>query len=130
MGYVLVAELLSRRLRRRDDVAVALGAPVRLSVGPLRRRRWRLALPWRAAKRKHDMNRVVILGWIIFLSGSAIWLYGYCVTGHPSIINWHARTPWWIADFMPNLESELGMLLCIVGMVPMYWPASQSKPRA
>ena len=76
------------------------------------------------------MNRVVILGWIIFLSGSAIWLYGYCVTGHPSIINWHARTPWWIADFMPNLESELGMLLCIVGMVPMYWPASQSKPRA
>ena len=24
------------------------------------------------------MNRVVILGWIFFLSGSAIWLYGYC----------------------------------------------------
>ena len=60
MGYVLVAALLSRRLRRRDDVAVALGAPVRLSVGPLRRRRWRLALPRRAAKRKHDMKRVVM----------------------------------------------------------------------
>ena len=39
------------------------------------------------------MNRVVILGWITFLSGSAIWLYGYCITGHPSIINWHARIP-------------------------------------
>ena len=60
MGYVLVAALLSRRLRRRDDVAVALGAPVRLSVGPLRRRRWRLALPRRAAKRVHDMKRVVM----------------------------------------------------------------------
>jgi capsular polysaccharide biosynthesis protein len=60
MGYVLVAALLSRRLRRRDDVAVALGAPVRLSVGPLRRRRWRLALPRRAAKREHDMKRVVM----------------------------------------------------------------------
>ena len=60
MGYVLVAALLSRRLRRRDDVAVALGAPVRLSVGPLRRRRWRLPLPRRAAKRVHDMKRVVM----------------------------------------------------------------------
>ena len=37
MGGVLIAALLSHRLRRRDDVAVALGAPVRLSVGPLRR---------------------------------------------------------------------------------------------
>ena len=60
MGYVVVAALLSRRLRRRDDVAVALGAPVRLSVGPLRRRRWRLTLPRRAAKREHDMKRVVM----------------------------------------------------------------------
>ena len=40
MGGVLIAALLSRRLRRRDDVAVALGAPVRLSVGRLRPRRW------------------------------------------------------------------------------------------
>jgi capsular polysaccharide biosynthesis protein len=60
MGGVLIAALLSRRLRRREDVAVALGAPVRLSVGPLRRRRWRPTLPWRAAKRKRDMKRVVV----------------------------------------------------------------------
>lgn len=59
MGCVLIAALLSRRLRRRDDVAVALGAPVRLSVGRLRPRRWPLPLPRRAAKRKHDMKRVV-----------------------------------------------------------------------
>ena len=60
MAGVLIAALLSRRLRSRDDVAVALGAPVRLSVGPLRPRRWRLTLPRRAAKRKRDMKRVVI----------------------------------------------------------------------
>ena len=60
MGGVIVAALLSRRLRRRDDVAVAIGAPVRLSVGPLRTRRWRLTLPRQAAKRKLDMRRVVM----------------------------------------------------------------------
>jgi capsular polysaccharide biosynthesis protein len=33
VGIVLLRELLSDRLRRRDDIARALGAPVRLSVG-------------------------------------------------------------------------------------------------
>jgi capsular polysaccharide biosynthesis protein len=53
---VIIAALTSRRLRRRDDVATALGAPVRLSVGPLRSPRWRLR---KAAKRDVDMRRVV-----------------------------------------------------------------------
>lgn len=59
IGGVLVAALLSTRLRRRDDIAAAMGAPVRLSVGPLRARRWRLTLPRRAAKRRLAMKRVV-----------------------------------------------------------------------
>jgi hypothetical protein len=59
MGGVIIAALLSRRLRRRDDVAATLGAPVRLSVGPLRARHWRPALPRKAAKRRLDMKRVV-----------------------------------------------------------------------
>ena len=59
MGGVLIAALMSHRLRRRDDVAVALGAPVRLSVGRLRRSRWPLTLPRRAARRKLDMKRIV-----------------------------------------------------------------------
>ena len=36
VGIVLLRALVSDRLRRRDDVAYALGAPVKLSVGPLR----------------------------------------------------------------------------------------------
>ncbi len=40
MGYAVVAELVTDRLRRRDDVARALGAPVRLSVGNVRTGRW------------------------------------------------------------------------------------------
>jgi capsular polysaccharide biosynthesis protein len=57
MGGVVIAALLSRRLYRRDDIAAVLGAPVRLSVGPLRSRHW---LPLRAAKRRLDLKRVVI----------------------------------------------------------------------
>ena len=60
MTIIIFAALLSRGLRRRDDVATAIGAPVRLSVGPLRRRRWPPTLPRQAAKRKLDMRRVVM----------------------------------------------------------------------
>lgn len=59
MAIVIVAALVSDRLRRRDDVAAALGAPVRLSVGPLRLSRWRLVSPRRRAARDRDMKRVV-----------------------------------------------------------------------
>ena len=59
VGGVLVAALLSTTLRRRDDVSLAMDAPVRLSVGPLRARRWRLTLPRQAVKRQRDLRRVV-----------------------------------------------------------------------
>lgn len=36
LGIIVIAALLSDRLRRRDDVAYALGAPVKLSVGRVR----------------------------------------------------------------------------------------------
>ena len=55
---IIITALVSDRLRRRDDVAEALGAPVRVSVGPLRRRRWP-GRPGRAAKREYDTKRVV-----------------------------------------------------------------------
>jgi hypothetical protein len=68
------------------------------------------------------MNKAIAIGWIISLSGTGLWLYGYFATGYPSLIDWHAKTPGWIADFLPNIESEVGMTLAIVGMVPIYWP--------
>jgi capsular polysaccharide biosynthesis protein len=39
MGFIVVSALVSDRLRSRDDIAHALGAPVRLSVGRVRLRR-------------------------------------------------------------------------------------------
>jgi capsular polysaccharide biosynthesis protein len=58
-GIIILRALLSDRLRRRDDIAYALDAPVKLSVGPLRARRWRPTLPGRMARQDLDMRRVV-----------------------------------------------------------------------
>jgi capsular polysaccharide biosynthesis protein len=54
MAGVIIGALMSRRLRRRSDVAAALGAPVKLSVGPLRKRRGR-----QGARQERDMKRIV-----------------------------------------------------------------------
>jgi hypothetical protein len=67
------------------------------------------------------MNKVAIIGWIVALIGTALWIYGYFATGSPSLIDWHANTPWWVADFLPNIESEIGMALIVVAMIPIYW---------
>jgi capsular polysaccharide biosynthesis protein len=59
LGIVVVRDLVSDRLRRRDDIAAALGAPVRLSVGALRKRR----LPFGGrsdAERDIALRRIVV----------------------------------------------------------------------
>ena len=71
------------------------------------------------------MSKTVITGWIIELVGMALCLYGYFATGNPPLIDWHASTPWWIADFLPNIESEIGMVLVFAGMIPLYWPTQK-----
>jgi capsular polysaccharide biosynthesis protein len=57
MGIVIIGALISDRLRQRDDVARALGAPVKLSVGTVRRgRRGRGGGP--AATQSTNIKRV------------------------------------------------------------------------
>jgi len=68
------------------------------------------------------LNKVAIIGWIISSAGLALWLYGYFSTGHPSLIDWHAHAPWWIADYLPNIESEIGIAIMFAAMIPIYWP--------
>ncbi len=58
MGIIVVGALTSSRLRRRDDVAVALGAPVSLSVGHIRAGRRLPGRPRLKAARSHDAQRV------------------------------------------------------------------------
>jgi capsular polysaccharide biosynthesis protein len=59
VGIVIVRALVSDRLRRRDDVAAALGAPVKLSVGAVRLRRWLPKERGLAAAGRPDIQRIV-----------------------------------------------------------------------
>ena len=60
LSIVIVRALVSDRLRRRDDVAYALDAPVKLSVRTLRARRRLSALAWPGRRSgTSDLRRVV-----------------------------------------------------------------------
>ena len=67
------------------------------------------------------MSRLNIFGWTLMTLGFVIWGYGYFVTGHAPLVDWPGLTPKWIAEFMPNLESEIGLATMIAAMVPAYW---------
>jgi capsular polysaccharide biosynthesis protein len=58
VAVVLIRALTSDRLRQRDDVAQALGAPVKLSVGPLRPNRRLVGRHGLAAARNPDVWRI------------------------------------------------------------------------
>jgi capsular polysaccharide biosynthesis protein len=59
LTIVVVRAMMSDRLRRRDDIAYALDAPVRLSVSTLGARRTLMPRRGQAAKRDLDMQRVI-----------------------------------------------------------------------
>lgn len=58
IAIVIIGAITSDRLLRRDDIAYAIGAPVRLSVGSLRRSRWLPDLPGQSAARREGMDRL------------------------------------------------------------------------
>ena len=74
------------------------------------------------------MSKTNIFGYGVSITGTCLWLYGYLVSGHPPLIDWHTFAPEWIAKFLPNLEAEGGMGLLIAAMLPMYWPTKRKVP--
>ena len=58
LAIVIIRALVSDRLRKRDDVAYALGAPVRLSVGKVERRRLLGGRPQLTAVQGADVQRI------------------------------------------------------------------------
>jgi capsular polysaccharide biosynthesis protein len=73
LGVVIVRALISDRLRRRDDIARALDAPVRLSVGAVRVSRWRPGRRGLEAAQNSDIQRIVMhLGTVVRPASSGI----------------------------------------------------------
>ena len=71
-----------------------------------------------------------IVGLVTSTAGTALWLYGYFWSGRRPAIEWSAIAPWWIADYLPSLECEIGMVLMLAAMVPLSWPVRVSaKPK-
>jgi hypothetical protein len=67
------------------------------------------------------MRVVNTAGWVVTTLGVVLWVYGYYVTGVPPLVDWQANTPAWIAEFLPNLEAEIGFALMLAGSIPVYW---------
>ena len=68
------------------------------------------------------MTKAAVIGWVIQSAGVVVCLYGYFSASNPSIVDWHTIAPSWIAHWLPNIQSEIGMTLMFAGMIPIYWP--------
>lgn len=66
------------------------------------------------------MSKTVIAGWVILVVGTILWVFGYFTSGHPSLVDWQAHVPWWIADYLPNVEAEIGTALICGSMVLIF----------
>ena len=69
------------------------------------------------------MSILSIVVWGGYIVGGLLWLYGYLVTGTKALVDWASLSPTWVAEFMPNLEAEMGMLVMCIAMVPLFWNA-------
>jgi capsular polysaccharide biosynthesis protein len=58
LAVVIIRALVSDRLRRRDDIACALGAPVKLSVGKVKLSRWRAGSRGLGAAQNVNIGRI------------------------------------------------------------------------
>lgn len=59
-------------------------------------------------------------GWAVTIAGCAMWTYGYFTSGSFSLIDWSAFSPHWISAYLPNWQAESGLLLTILGSIPLY----------
>ena len=71
---------------------------------------------------------MIVTLWAAMIVGMALWGYGLFVTGHPPLIDWKSNAPWWIADYLPNMESEIGVVLACLGSLAPYWPRQRQGP--
>ena len=68
------------------------------------------------------MSKWVIVGWLISLAGSVLWLYGYLSIGSPPLIDWYSMAPYWFTQLFRTIECEAGMTFGIAGTLLIAWP--------
>jgi capsular polysaccharide biosynthesis protein len=59
LAFVIIRSLITDRLRRRDDIADALGTPITVSAGPIQEHRWWPSWPRTRMARASDLQRLV-----------------------------------------------------------------------
>ncbi len=69
----------------------------------------------------------VIGGWVVTALGMILRGYGYFVIGTQPLVTWSNYLPGWAAEWLPNLEAEIGMVLLILGSIPAYWDMWRSR---
>ena len=55
--------------------------------------------------------------------GFALWLYGVNSGAIPRWIDWPSGTPSLLSEAVPNFESEVGMLIALLGAVALLLPS-------
>ena len=64
-------------------------------------------------------------GWVLTLVGCVMWAIGWFADSKWQFFKWAEFSPWWISEFLPNWQSEIGTLLIILGSVPIYYDQYQ-----
>jgi uncharacterized membrane protein len=73
----------------------------------------------------------VVIGWVLTFAGSALWTLGYFSTsGSSPFLDWPSFSPQWIADYLPNWQSEAGLLMAFLGQVPILYGQSRETVAA
>ena len=61
-------------------------------------------------------KRLKLMGWVISLTGTALYLFGYFYEDGMSIVSW----PGFLADYLPNWQAEAGFVISILGCIPLF----------
>ncbi len=61
-------------------------------------------------------KRLKLMGWVISLSGTGLYLFGYFYEEGMSIVNW----PGFLADYLPNWQAEAGFVISMLGCIPLF----------
>ncbi len=72
----------------------------------------------------------IITGWVLTVAGAALWTLGYFTVGSSSLLDWTAFSPQWISDYLPNWQSEVGMLIAVLGQAPILCGQSKASVAA